>query len=57
MTIKASNLVTKTIEAATASALDTAVAAFVQTLGEERVIATHFALVSGGFVFVIVYAT
>jgi hypothetical protein len=53
--MKASIVVTKTIEAATPAALDTAVAAFVQTLREEQLVATHHSYIAGSYVFVLVY--
>ena len=53
--MKASVTVSKTIEAATAAALDTAYLAFVQTLGEHTLVATHFNHITGSYVLVLIY--
>lgn len=54
--MKVSQTLSKTIEAATATDLDTAYATFVRTLGEEKVVSHHFAYVSGNYVVVIIYS-
>jgi hypothetical protein len=53
--IKVNRTLSKTIDAATAAALDTAYEAFVQTLAESQLIATHFARDGGTFSVCIIY--
>lgn len=55
--LKVRQIVTKTIEAATAAALDTAVATYVRGLAEEDLIATHFNHISGSYVCCIVHTS
>ncbi len=54
--MKLNQTLSKTIEATSAAALDTAYAAFVRGLGEEKLIETRFAYISGGYVLVIIYS-
>lgn len=55
--MKASAIATKTIEAETPAALDTAVAAFVQTLGEEQFVSLTLDYISGSYVAFLVYTS